>query len=123
MDDNSIAPRSVPEAVDSSEERRDNPTLKPLPVHVGEGSNGIDPVVEKRLRRKLDLRVVSLLFILYLLAFLDRSNIGNAQTAGMGEELMFGDEQFQVRAMNLGAVFGETDQSSGFSPSFTSLTV
>jgi hypothetical protein len=36
----------------------------------------IDPVIEKRVRRKLDLHIVPLLSALYLLAFLDRSNIG-----------------------------------------------
>lgn len=36
----------------------------------------IDPVIEKRVRRKLDKHVVPLLSALYLLAFLDRSNIG-----------------------------------------------
>ncbi|KAK8236989.1 major facilitator superfamily domain-containing protein [Phyllosticta capitalensis] len=47
----------------------------------------IDPVVEKRVIRKLDLHVVPLLMTLYLLAFLDRSNIGNAKVAGMNEDL------------------------------------
>ena len=36
----------------------------------------IDPVVEKRVVRKLDWNLVPLLMALYLLAFLDRSNIG-----------------------------------------------
>ena len=36
----------------------------------------IDPVIEKRVRRKLDTHIVPLLSALYLLAFLDRSNIG-----------------------------------------------
>lgn len=36
----------------------------------------IDPVLEKRVRRKLDRRIVPLVAALYLLAFLDRSNIG-----------------------------------------------
>jgi len=31
-----------------------------------------------------------------LMAFLDRSNIGNAQTAGMGEDLGFDDPHYQV---------------------------
>lgn len=39
----------------------------------------IDPVVEKRVVRKLDLNVTLLVAALYLLAFLDRSNIGNAK--------------------------------------------
>jgi hypothetical protein len=47
----------------------------------------IDPVLEKRIRRKLDMHVVPLLSALYLLAFLDRSNIGNARIAGMEEDL------------------------------------
>jgi hypothetical protein len=38
----------------------------------------IDPVIEKRVRRKLDMHIVPLLSALYLLAFLDRSNIGYA---------------------------------------------
>ncbi|KAK7516126.1 major facilitator superfamily domain-containing protein [Phyllosticta citriasiana] len=53
----------------------------------------IDPVVEKRVIRKLDLHVVPLLMTLYLLAFLDRSNIGNAKVAGMNKDLgLDGDE-------------------------------
>ena len=38
----------------------------------------IDPEIEKRVLKKLDRRVVPLLALLYLLAFLDRSNIGFA---------------------------------------------
>ncbi|GKZ77531.1 hypothetical protein AnigIFM56816_011266 [Aspergillus niger] len=47
----------------------------------------IDPAVEARLLRKLDLRVPTLLGFLYLLSLLDRSNIGNAKIAGMEEDL------------------------------------
>ena len=36
----------------------------------------IDPEAEKKLLRKLDLRVVPVLWFLYMLAFLDRTNIG-----------------------------------------------
>ena len=37
---------------------------------------GIDPELERRVLRKIDLRVPTLLSFFYLLAFLDRSNIG-----------------------------------------------
>lgn len=37
----------------------------------------IDPVAEKKLLRKLDWRVVPVLWFLFMLAFLDRTNIGN----------------------------------------------
>ena len=36
----------------------------------------IDPEAEKKLLRKLDLRVVPPLFLMFLFAFLDRTNIG-----------------------------------------------
>lgn len=52
----------------------------------------IDPAMEKRVIRKLDLHVVPLVMALYLLAFLDRSNIGNAETAGMYRGLHLGGE-------------------------------
>lgn len=96
MDDGGIALAGVPGAANSLDERRGNVTTKPPPENVDE----IDPAVERRLRRKLDRRVVGILFLLYLVAFLDRSNIGNAQTAGMGKDLGFDDGQFQVRGDN-----------------------
>lgn len=55
----------------------------------------IDPVVEKRVRRKLDKHLIPLLSALYLLAFLDRSNIGNARIAGMEEDLHLSSSQYQ----------------------------
>jgi len=42
---------------------------------------------EKRLMRKIDLRVVPFLCILYLLAFLDRVNIANAKSFGLTADL------------------------------------
>jgi hypothetical protein len=67
----------------------------------------IDPEMEKRVRRKLDMNLVPLVSALYLresrlylesenttntrlVAFLDRSNIGNARIAGMATDLNFG---------------------------------
>lgn len=40
----------------------------------------IDPEAEKKLLRKLDMRVVPMLWFLYMLAFLDRTNIGMKTT-------------------------------------------
>ncbi|ORY78469.1 major facilitator superfamily domain-containing protein [Leucosporidium creatinivorum] len=47
----------------------------------------IDPKEEKKLLRKLDFFLISLLGTLYLLSFLDRSNIGNANIAGLSTDL------------------------------------
>ena len=42
---------------------------------------------ERRVVRKFDQRLVTLVGVLFLLSFLDRSNIGNALVAGMEEDL------------------------------------
>ncbi|KAK8166390.1 high-affinity nicotinic acid transporter [Phyllosticta citrichinensis] len=47
----------------------------------------IDPVKERKMMRKFDVFAVGCLGILYMLANLDRSNIGNARIAGMPEDL------------------------------------
>ncbi|KIW02927.1 uncharacterized protein PV09_05973 [Verruconis gallopava] len=47
----------------------------------------IDPVAEKKLLWKCDLHVVPVLFVLFLLAFLDRTNIGNARIQGLEKDL------------------------------------
>jgi hypothetical protein len=64
-------------------------------VEVANGTRGpaptIDVAAEKRLVRKVDWNMVPLVSALYLLAFLDRSNIGNAKIAGMAEDLAIGD--------------------------------
>lgn len=44
----------------------------------------IDPETEKRLLRKLDWRLIPWLCLLYLISFLDRTNIGNAKIQGPG---------------------------------------
>ncbi|KAI2633242.1 putative MFS transporter [Hypomontagnella submonticulosa] len=55
----------------------------------------IDPAIEKRVRRKIDRVLIPLVMGLYLVAFLDRSNIGNAETAGMSKDLGFDDAHYQ----------------------------
>ncbi len=50
----------------------------------------IDPGVDARVTRKFDRRVIPLLFGLWLLAFIDRSNIGNARIDGLAKDLNLG---------------------------------
>src|SRR5271169_2121273 len=42
---------------------------------------------EKMLVRKLDLKLIPLLTLLYLLSFLDRANIGNAKIQGVFSQI------------------------------------
>ncbi|KAM3437101.1 hypothetical protein MY4824_004002 [Beauveria thailandica] len=51
--------------------------------------------LELRVVRKLDRYFLSLLWFLFLLAFLDRSNIGNARVAGMDKDLSLSSDQYQ----------------------------
>jgi len=49
-----------------------------------------------RVLRKVDMRLVPMLSLLYLVAFIDRSNIGNAKIAGMTEELKMSGMQYNT---------------------------
>ncbi|KAK7678322.1 hypothetical protein QCA50_018670 [Cerrena zonata] len=46
---------------------------------------------EKRLVRKLDMRIMPLTCILYLFAYLDRTNLGNARLQGLPQDTLHGD--------------------------------
>ncbi|KAI0729780.1 MFS general substrate transporter [Fomitopsis betulina] len=48
-------------------------------------------VEEKRLVRKLDVRIMPIACILYLFAYLDRSNLGNARLQGLPKDTLGGD--------------------------------
>lgn len=50
---------------------------------------------EKKVVSKFDWHILSFLTALYMLSYLDRSNIGNAKTAGMLEDLKISDFQYQ----------------------------
>ncbi|KAK3721072.1 hypothetical protein LTR37_003362 [Vermiconidia calcicola] len=52
------------------------------------------PDEERKVRRKLDTRLVLFVALLYLLSFLDRSNIGNAKIAGLTDDLDLSDNQY-----------------------------
>ena len=53
------------------------------------------PEIERRVIRKMDFRIVPLVSALYVLAFLDRSNIGNARIAGMRKDLKLEGNHYQ----------------------------
>ncbi|TKA67200.1 hypothetical protein B0A49_04513 [Cryomyces minteri] len=56
----------------------------------------IDIAAEEKLLRKVDLRVVPSLFLLFLLAFLDRTNIGNAKIQGLVEDLHMKGQDYNI---------------------------
>lgn len=54
-----------------------------------------DEAEASRILRKVDMRLVPLLSLLYLVSFIDRSNIGNAKIAGMTKDLKMPDSTMQ----------------------------
>ncbi|KAH7334497.1 MFS general substrate transporter [Rhizoctonia solani] len=59
----------------------DGPTIMPV----------VDTELEKKLVRKLDAVIIPLTCALYLFAYLDRSNLGNARLQGLPEDILQGD--------------------------------
>ncbi|KAH6909283.1 high-affinity nicotinic acid transporter [Coprinopsis sp. MPI-PUGE-AT-0042] len=55
-----------------------------------------DPARTGRLLRKMDWAIVPFLALLYLLSFLDRSNIGNARLAGLEKDLNMGGLDYNI---------------------------
>ncbi|GAW19942.1 hypothetical protein ANO14919_094350 [Xylariales sp. No.14919] len=51
---------------------------------------------EKKILRKMDIRLIPMLALLYLLSFLDRGNIGNAKIEGLQEDLNMTDDQYNL---------------------------
>lgn len=56
----------------------------------------IDPTLEKRITRKCDLHIIPWLFGIWLCAFIDRSNIGNAKIDGLVEDLNLTGNKFNI---------------------------
>lgn len=56
----------------------------------------IDRKLERKTLLKLDLLLIPMMCGIYLLAFLDRSNIGNARIAGLQDDLGLTDHQYKT---------------------------
>ena len=91
-------------AVEDVEERDDDGADEPLAGHRRRRRRRRDsaqsfelytPDEERRVRRKLDTRLVLFVALLYLMSFLDRSNIGNAKLAGLASDLQLSDDQYE----------------------------
>lgn len=71
-----------------------------------------DDVETSRVLRKVDWRLLPVLSFLYLLAFLDRSNLGNAKVAGLAEDLELTGGQFNMAATVRGMIGIECGQGA-----------
>ncbi|KAK0436793.1 major facilitator superfamily domain-containing protein [Desarmillaria tabescens] len=66
------------------------------PSHNIEDYYRFDPKVEQRVVRKLDARLMPLIFCLYILNAMDRSNLGNAKTDGLETDLHFHENDYSI---------------------------
>ncbi|KAK3699611.1 hypothetical protein LTR37_016347 [Vermiconidia calcicola] len=83
------APETEHTGLDENAVRR--PKLHALPSY--------DDKETKRTLRKCDVRLLPVLVLLYILSFLDRSNIGNANIAGLSEDLGLVGNQYNYCLM------------------------
>lgn len=58
-------------------------------------------LMEKKLVRKIDARLLIMLVVMYILNYLDRNNIASAKLAGMDKDLNLKGNQYQVRRFDL----------------------
>ncbi|KAL8635251.1 MAG: hypothetical protein Q9228_007238 [Teloschistes exilis] len=59
-------------------------------------SNGSTQATERALVRKIDLFLLPTIWLMYLLSYVDRTNIGNAKIAGMQADLHLSSGQYSV---------------------------
>ncbi|OQU93944.1 hypothetical protein CLAIMM_00378 [Cladophialophora immunda] len=64
--------------------------------HENDAPPEFDPKVVRRLRLKIDLWTVPMIFLISGLAFLDRANIGNARLAGLEKDLGMSGNDFNI---------------------------
>jgi MFS family permease len=72
-----------------------NGQIEKLMSHVLERED-LDPALDRAITRKFDTHLVPWLFGLWLLAFIDRSNIGNAKIDGLTTDLNLDGTKFNV---------------------------
>ena len=59
-------------------------------------SQSIDPAAERRIVWKFDLQILPILATMYLFNSLDKSNMGNAKTAGLMDDLGLKGDQYNI---------------------------
>lgn len=89
----------------SSSEKMKKGEESPNRVHIPDIDNAdstwedpadIPAELDRRITRKLDKQLMPWLFGLWLLAFIDRSNIGNAKIDGMVQDLRLDSNKFNI---------------------------
>lgn len=67
-----------------------------LPTEEGPATVLLTPAAERALVWKFDLRILPVLAVMYLFNSLDKSNLGNAKTAGLEKTLGLKNDQYNI---------------------------
>jgi hypothetical protein len=59
-----------------------------------EASNEFTPAEEKRIKRRIDRRLVTTCGVMYCISLIDRTNLSSAAIAGMNEDLMLVGDRY-----------------------------
>lgn len=81
----------------SSDTEQEKATFTPGPEVEDAGTTTVvDKMTERKLMRKLDLRIIPMIMWMYLMNFMDRVAIGNARLYGLEEDLNLSGDQYQI---------------------------
>ncbi|TFK86321.1 MFS general substrate transporter [Polyporus arcularius HHB13444] len=83
--------KEVVEEAASTHEARSHPEDATV-----EYSTSLSPGEQRRLWRKIDMRLMPILTVMYLCSFVDRGNIGNAKLEGLTTQLQLTGNQYNV---------------------------
>lgn len=91
-----MADKLVVSHVESSEMTPEKQVVDQEQLELQQALGGYVPGTdaEKMLLRKIDLHLMPILWIMYILNYVDRTNIGNAKIAGMGKDLGLDDQRY-----------------------------
>ncbi|KAH8748894.1 pantothenate transporter liz1 [Diaporthe sp. PMI_573] len=71
-------------------------TRSPAPSLKDNEKISMETEAEKKLLRKIDMFLLPTIWLVYLLSYMDRSNIRNARVAGMGDDLELNDTRYYL---------------------------
>ncbi|EFW23125.1 hypothetical protein D8B26_006646 [Coccidioides posadasii str. Silveira] len=88
-----LHPKGLGDVVDhiNTPTEKDEGSIKVQDIQLEDDFSDVD---EKKVLRKMDLRLIPQLALLYLLSFLDRGNIGNAKIEGLDKDLNLQGSQY-----------------------------
>lgn len=78
----------------STSHTRKNDAQEGIVNETADRNGGFDHIDEKKVLRKMDLHLLPMVTLLYLLSFLDRGNIGNANIEGLTASLHMTGPQY-----------------------------